>query len=503
MQCQAKRLLMPVNDVALLSKGDSAVKVKIKSVSVLFALLLGIAAGFMPVAEAYAQLPDFVPVVDANSPAVVNISTTQKVKTGKRMFPHGQTPNFPEGTPFDDFFRRFFDEQQPQEFDSHSLGSGFIISTDGYILTNYHVIQDADEIVVRLSDRREMEAEVIGSDERSDVALLKVDAKDLPVVTIGDSKKLKVGEWVLAIGSPFDFDHSVTAGIVSAVGRSLPNENYVPFIQTDVAINPGNSGGPLFNMDGEVVGVNSQIYSRTGGFMGLSFSIPIDLAMDVVDQLKQGGRVSRGWLGVLIQDVTRELAESFNMDKPVGALVSQVLPDSPAEKAGFKVGDVIVEFNGRPVSTSSSLPPMVGVTPVDKEVPVKVIRDGKPKKLEVTIAELPADEEIMASTRGGGGDTGKASDQRLKIDVTDLTDQQRKQLDLDDRGVLVEGVETGPAHSAGIREGDVIVMINNQNVTSANQFRELSADLPTGKPIAVLVQRRDGPVFLALKLPSE
>ncbi len=476
---------------------------RIKSVSLIYAFFFVMVAGFMPGVVSAAKLPDFVSVVEDSSAAVVNISTTQKIKHGRQGFPHGM-PNMPEGTPFDEFFRRFFDQERPndappRDFDSHSLGSGFIISKDGYILTNHHVIRDADEIIVRLSDRRELEAEVIGSDQRSDVAVLKVDAEDLPVVKVGDSSKLKVGEWVLAIGSPFDFDHTVTAGIVSAVGRSLPNENYVPFIQTDVAINPGNSGGPLFNMDGEVVGVNAQIYSRTGGFMGLSFTIPIDLAMDVVEQLKAVGHVTRGWLGVLIQDVTRELAESFEMDKPVGALVSQVLPESPALAAGFEVGDIIIEFNGKPVSTSASLPPMVGVTPVDKAVPVKVIRNGKTKKLMVTIGVLPTDEEIQAST----AEPGSAKDKRLKIDVADLTDEQRAELGMEDKGVLVTRVKSGPANDAGIREGDVIVMINNQNIKDAKHFRDLSSELPAGKPVAVLIQRRDGPVFLAIKLPQE
>ena len=475
---------------------------RIRSVTLVHAFFFAMAV-FIPGLVAAAKLPDFVSVVEDSSAAVVNISTTQKIQRGREGHPHGM-PNFPEGTPFDEFFRRFFDQERhgdapPREYDSHSLGSGFIISKDGYILTNHHVIRDADEIIVRLSDRRELEAEVIGSDKRSDVAVLKVDADNLPVVKVGDSSKLKVGEWVLAIGSPFDFDHTVTAGIVSAVGRSLPNENYVPFIQTDVAINPGNSGGPLFNMDGEVVGVNAQIYSRTGGFMGLSFTIPIDLAMDVVDQLKAVGHVTRGWLGVLIQDVTRELAESFEMDKPVGALVSQVLPDSPALAAGFEVGDIIIEFNGKPVSTSAALPPMVGVTPVEKSVPVKVIREGKTKTLKVTIGILPTDEEIQAST----SEPGSAKDKRLKIDVTDMTDEQREEFGLEDKGVIVSRVKSGPANDAGIREGDVIVMINNQNIKNAKHFRELSSELPAGKSVAVLVQRRDGPVFLAIRLPQE
>ena len=456
------------------------------------------------VVGAQAALPDFTAVVEKTSPAVVNISTTQKVQSSGKRFPHGNSP-LPEGTPFDDFFRRFFDGEEGQgeapgrEYNARSLGSGFIISDDGYILTNNHVIRDADEVIVRLNDRRELEAKVIGSDERSDVALLKVDAEDLPTVKIGDSNKLKVGEWVVAIGSPFDFDHTVTAGIVSALGRSLPNENYVPFIQTDVAINPGNSGGPLFNLDGEVVGVNAQIYSRTGGFMGLSFTIPIDLAMDVVEQLKANGHVVRGWLGVLIQDVTRDLAESFGMDKPGGALVSQVLPNSPAEAAGIEVGDVILEFNGREVTTSAALPPMVGVSPVNQKVPVKVLRQGAVKKLSVVIGELPSNDEIAESA----AEPGSAIDQRLKIEVVDLSDEERQMLGIEEGGVLVKSVRSGPANDAGVEKGDVITMINGVTVKNSEHFKALVESLPVGKSVAMLVQRRDGPVFLAMKLPVE
>lgn len=386
----------------------------------------------------------------------------------------------------------------PEEFDNHSLGSGFIISDDGYVLTNVHVIKDADEIIVRLSDRQEFAAEVVGEDSRSDVALLKIDAKNLPTVKIGRSSDLKVGEWVLAIGSPFEFDHSVTAGIVSALGRSLPNENYVPFIQTDVAINPGNSGGPLFNMDGEVVGINSQIYSRTGGFMGLSFTIPIDLAMDVVDQLKNKGKVTRGWLGILIQDVTRDLAESFGMDRPGGALVAQVLPDSPAEKAGFKVGDVIMEFNGKMIDDSASLPPIVGRIQVGEDASVKILRDGKVKMMKVRIGELPPEDEIKVA--GDGRDS--AENNRLGAAVSDLTAEQRKSLDKKKTGVYVEDVNSGPARTAGLRRGDIILMINNVDVKNVAHFQQLVKDLPKGKSVPMLVQRGNGPIFLALKMPE-
>ena len=314
------------------------------------------------------QLPGFTELIKETAPAVVNISTTQKVQSGMPELPEGfEIPDFPEDSPFGELFKYFFEHGgsggvEPDMRDAKSLGSGSIISEDGYIMTNYHVIKDADEIIVRLNDHRELRAEVIGADQRSDIALVKIDASDLPVVKIGKSADLEVGEWVLAIGSPFGFDYSATAGIVSAKGRSLPKENYVPFIQTDVAINPGNSGGPLFNQDGEVVGVNSQIYSRTGGYMGLSFAIPIEVAMDVAEQLKTKGRVTRGWLGVLIQDVTHDLAESFGMDHPRGALVAKVLPDSPARAAGLQAGDVIVNFDGKDIRGSSSLPPIVGST---------------------------------------------------------------------------------------------------------------------------------------------
>ena len=416
--------------------------------------------------------------------------------------PHGFGGPGGQGAPLDDFLRRFFgDNNEGEDFETESLGSGFIISADGYILTNSHVIRDADEIIVRLSDRRELEATVIGSDKRSDVALLKVDAKDLPIVKVGEPTKLKVGSWVLAIGSPFGFDHSVTAGIVSAKGRSLPNENYVPFIQTDVAINPGNSGGPLFNLDGEVIGVNSQIYSRTGGYMGLAFAIPIDVAMNVVDQLKATGHVKRGWLGILIQDVTRELAESFNMPKPIGALVAKVLPDSPAERAGFQVGDIVVEYNGREVSDSSSLPPMVGSSPLGKKADVKIIRNGKSKLLKVAITELPTEDELVQTDNR---DQGAFNIKRIAITVSDLTNEDRQQLDEGVRGgVVVESVKKGAATQAGIRAGDVILKINGIDVQDSKQLNDVIEDLPTGKSFPILVLRRSGPVFLAIRIDAQ
>jgi serine protease Do len=447
------------------------------------------------------ELPEFTRLVEQYGPAVVNISTKQT--TTRPSLPHGlEIPDLPKGTPWDELFRHFFGEgggAEPKEREARSLGSGFILDHEGYILTNNHVVEGADEIIVRLSDRRELVAELVGADERSDIALLKVDAAELPQVKIGKSADLKVGEWVMAIGTPFGFDHSVSVGVVSALGRSLPSENYVPFIQTDVAINPGNSGGPLFNLDGEVVGINSQIYSRTGGFMGLSFAIPVDVAMDVVSQIKEQGYVTRGWLGVLIQDVTRELAESFGMDKPMGALVARVLEDSPAAKAGIEVGDVIIEYEGEEVTYSSELPPLVGRTRVGDKARVKVMRDGKIKTLLVRIGELPPDEELQQPHSG----PEKIKTDRLGLSVTDLSAQQRKELELEEGGVLVERVSDGAAAAAGIQRGDVIAKINNKTVSGSRQFKKLVDELPQGKSVPVLVLRRSGPLFLALRVPED
>ena len=399
-------------------------------------------------------------------------------------------------------FKHFFGPggQRPQPSESHSLGSGFVLSSDGYILTNHHVIKDADEIIVRFNDRNELEATVLGSDERSDIALLKVEATGLKAVKLGDSTKLRVGEWVLAIGSPFGFDASATAGIVSALGRNLPSDNYVPFIQTDVAINPGNSGGPLFNLDGEVIGINSQIYSRTGGFMGVSFAIPMDVVMDVVSQIKSQGYVSRGWLGVVIQNVTRELAESFGLDKPQGALVSRVMPESPADKAGIATGDIILRFNGKEITTSSSLPPIVGRTKIGESVPVIVMRNNKEKILKVKIEKLSEEAGKAIKT---GSKPSRMMDDRLALEVAELTDAQREKYSLKKGGVFIVNVEQGAAGKAGIRRGDVIVSIDNEQIKSAKQFLDIARDLPEDKAIPVLVQRQQDAIFLALRIEKE
>ncbi|MDH5407863.1 MAG: DegQ family serine endoprotease [Gammaproteobacteria bacterium] len=448
------------------------------------------------------ELPDFTKLVEANNAAVVNISTTQKIKRNHGLPPGMEMPDIPEGSPWGDLFRHFFEDGKgggrPEEYNTTSLGSGFILDKDGYVVTNNHVVRDATEIIVRLQDRRELVAKVIGSDPRSDIALLKIEAKDLPVIKVGKSKDIKVGEWVMAIGSPFGFDHSVSVGVVSALGRNLPSESYVPFIQTDVAINPGNSGGPLFNLDGEVIGINAQIYSRTGGFMGLSFAIPMDVAIDVIDQLKSKGRVVRGWLGILIQDVNRELAESFGMKQPAGAVVLKVLPDSPAEKAGFKVGDVVVKFDNKKIHRSSDLPLAVGQTPVGDTVNVSVIREGKSKTLKVSIGELPKEEELAQQN----GKPGKVKTDRLGIAVKDLTSEQRKGLGLKKRGIQVTNVDKGPAANAGIQRGDIILMLNNSDVKNSRQFRKQVKSLKAGKSVPVLIQRGDSPIFLALKIPK-
>ncbi|HMM76910.1 MAG TPA: DegQ family serine endoprotease [Gammaproteobacteria bacterium] len=475
------------------------------------ALIVVAALGAAPAFALGGGLPDFTALVRQNGPAVVNISTTapqeESTADNSRDGPQFGMPNLPEDHPLNDLFRRFFGDQMPEGpqgmLPQSSLGSGFIVSKDGYVISNYHVVKGAGEIVVRLSDRRELKAEVVGSDPRTDIAVLKLKAEgDLPVVRLGRSEALQVGEWVLAIGSPFGFDHSVTAGIVSAKGRSLPNENYVPFIQTDVAINPGNSGGPLFNLDGEVVGVNSQIYSRTGGFMGLSFAIPIDVVMNVYKQLRETGSVSRGWLGVLIQDVTGELAESFKMKMPHGALVSKVLPDSPAAKAGIEAGDVITRFDGKDIATSSDLPPMVGATRVGQKIEVEVIRGGSQRSLVITIGKLPEEDQQAEAEPAPKAPNGSTEIAKLKIAVRELTKSEREGLELKGRGVLVEKVKAGPAAAAGLQPMDVVVQLNFEAVDSVEALKAAVGKLAPGTKVPMLVQREGSPMFLALEVPK-
>ena len=441
------------------------------------------------------DLPDFTKLVDANAKAVVNISTIGKRQSARSF-------GRPRGDERLEEFFRFFGppgsyrrSPNPQ---TRSLGSGFIISKDGYILTNNHVVENASQILVRFSDRSELEAELIGADPRSDLALLKVEsASDLPTLEIGSSERLKVGEWVLAIGSPFGFDYSVTAGIVSAKGRSLPtekNENYVPYIQTDVAINPGNSGGPLFNLEGEVIGINAQIYSNSGGFMGVSFAIPIDVAIEVSNQLKEDGRVARGWLGVMIQEVSKELAESFGLSRPQGALVAKVLEGSPASKYGVLEGDIIIEFNKKSIERSSELPHSVGRVVPGEKASLTIVRASDEMILDVVIEELPeaGEQRVLADN--------KSEADRLGLVVQELTPEQLNRIGIQG-GVAVAEVE-GEAALSGIRAGDVITRLNNLPVSDTASLDRIAAGLTAGRTYPILVIRNQTPTFLAFKVPG-
>ena len=448
--------------------------------------------------SAYAQareLPDFTVLVEKQGPAVVNISTSQTVRA------HPQVPNLDENDPFFEFFHRFMqpnEGQPPHQFSTRSLGSGFIISADGYILTNAHVVDGADEITVRLTDKREFKAKVIGTDKRTDVALIKIDASGLPVVKLGDPNKLKVGEWVLAIGSPFGFDNTVTAGIVSGKARSLPQENLVPFIQTDAAVNPGNSGGPLFNMRGEVVGMNSQIYSRTGGYMGLSFAIPIDIVLDVQNQLRRSGHVSRGRIGVVIQEVTKELADSFGLAKPQGALVNAVEKGGPADKAGVEVSDIILKFDGKSVTSSGELPRIVGATRPGSKVSLEVWRRGATKELTVTVGEIPAD--IAAGRESKRAKPVEAAANRLGLVLSELSGEQRKELGIAN-GVVVADVR-GESR-ADIRRGDIILALIHKGVTTeaknVAQFNKALDAIDKAITITLQVRRGESQSFITIE----
>lgn len=453
------------------------------------------------------SLPDFTELARESSKAVVNISTIKKIDSSKSYPPNWK--NNPHGFeqyegPFGDFFRKFFDEEgraPRQQNPAQSLGSGFIVSSDGYVITNHHVIAQADEVIVRLQDRKEYDAKVVGSDSRSDIAVLKINSKEtLPTLKLAKPDSLEVGEWVLAIGSPFGFDYSVTAGIVSAMGRNLPRDNYVPFIQTDVAINPGNSGGPLFNLDGEVVGVNSQIYSRTGGFMGLSFAIPIDVVFDVYEQLKEKGSVTRGWLGILIQEVSQEIAESFGMDQPSGALISKTVADGPGEKGGLKIGDIIVKFNGEPIERSSDLPPLVGKTRVGDKVPVEIVRKGKKKTLRIQIGELPVDD---SQSKIFSKESTFGFVKQIGIQIKDLTDKERERFGMPSGGVLIERVDKGAGLTAGLRKGDLILQVDNDEVSSVEQMTKIFDKIEGVRKIPILVKRQNGQLFIVLDIENQ
>ncbi|MCB5184799.1 DegQ family serine endoprotease [Methylobacillus gramineus] len=463
-----------------------------------------LSVGLFSAAPVFAKdLPDFTELAEKQGSAVVNISVTQVAQVG----PAGGGSPFqggPDDEALNEFFRRFGipgfpggqgGPQQQPEYKSQSLGSGFILSSDGYILTNAHVVREADEVIVKLNDKREFKAKIIGADRRTDVALLKIDATGLPKVAIGNPEQLKVGEWVVAIGSPFGLESTLTAGVVSAKGRALPQENFVPFIQTDVAINPGNSGGPLFNLKGEVVGINSQIYSRTGGYMGLSFSIPIDVAIDVSNQLKASGRVARGWLGIGIQEITKDLAESFGMKNTSGALVAGIEKGSPAEKGGLETGDVVLKFDGKPVVTSADLPRIVGATKPGKQVPVEVLRKGAAKVLHIALGEMPVDkDEVVAAPHSNA----KPESNRLGLTLRELTPQQRRGLN-GRNGLLVVDAQ-GPAAQAGIRRGDLVLGFNNTEVQSLEQFGKQINAVPAGKTVALLVQRGENTLYVPVKI---
>ena len=424
---------------------------------------------------AAAQLPDFTQLVEDASPAVVKINTVQKApKAG--ISQRQQMP---------DIFRELLQQRQQQARPVMSMGSGFVISDDGYILTNHHVIDAADEIVVRFSDRREFSATIVGTDSRSDLALLKIDAKGLPTLKLAQPDALKVGEWVLAIGSPFGLDYSASVGIVSAIGRSIPTdkgENYVPFIQTDVAINPGNSGGPLFNLSGEVVGINSQIYSRSGGSIGLSFAIPASVAIDVVQQLKDSGEVKRGWLGVVIQDVDKDLAKSLELDKPQGALINAVEPKGPADKAGISPGDVIVRFAGQPILDSGDLPHVVGSLAPGVKASVEVYRKGKLKKLTVEVGSLDSADQRVAGTVDGSD--------RLGLVVESLGDRELNAMGLRGGVVVTQVSPDSSASQSDLRSGDIILQLGYSRIDDIDEYDQVVNELPQGTPILIRFYRQ-------------
>lgn len=446
-----------------------------------------VASGLAPQATvATTQLPDFVQLVEKYGKGVVNISTVREARVVEGADPFGFDERHAE------IFRRFgfpfpFGGGPRQEPERRGTGSGFIISADGLILTNHHVVDGADEIKVRLTDNREFTGKVLGSDAKTDIAVVKIEAKDLPYLTMGNSDELKVGEWVAAIGSPFGLDNTVTAGIVSAKSRKLPSDQYVPFIQTDVAVNPGNSGGPLFNMKGEVVGINSQIFSTSGGFMGLSFAIPSNLAMQIKDQLVKNGKVTRGRIGVVIQSVTQDLAESFGMKAPKGAIVSQVEKDGPAAKAGLQEGDIITAVNGKAIDDSVDMPVIIGSMAPGSIAKLSIIRNNKDMTLDVKVEEAPNESASSSASK-------TAAANKLGVTVRPLNDEEKAKAETE--GLLVTE-STGAARKAGIREGDIIVNVNGVKIKKTD---DLARVLEKNKNLRVLVQRRDGRIFIPVRL---
>jgi len=446
------------------------------------------------------NLPDFTKLVEDNNASIVNIST---IRSSKNSNIANTNPQEMPNEEMKEFLKKFFGDkglENPEKNSprkSHATGSGFVFSSDGYIVTNHHVIAGADQIIVKLNDKREMEAELIGSDPTSDIALLKIKVNNLKSVKIGNSENLKVGQWVLAIGSPFGFESTVTAGIVSAIGRSLPNDNYVPFIQTDVAINPGNSGGPLFNLNGEVVGINAQIFTRSGGFMGLSFAIPMNVANNVIQQLKKSGKVSRGWLGVYIQEVTNNLAKSFGMKKPSGALISKIIPDGPASKSDLKVGDIILKFNGKKINTSSSLPPIVGNTEVGKNVKIEILRNGKKKFIKFKVQELPSRKSATIIKAEDKLKTKKI----LGMSVSNLSNEVREKFGIKKYGVIVQNISGDPAQEAGLLKNDIIYQISGKNIQNIEQLSRIVKSMKKGDFASLLVRRsQNNSLYLAIQI---
>ncbi|RDI97097.1 DegQ family serine endoprotease [Dyella solisilvae] len=462
-------------------------------------------------APAASSLPDFTGIVQKNAPAVVHVEAkyTGKKSSKGRSAARGMPSAPDDDDPQMEMFRRFFGmptEPSPEEQQHTALGSGFIISGDGYILTNNHVVEGADTVTVRLQDHRTLNAKVVGSDPQYDIALLKVDAKgNLPAVSIGDSRALKAGQWVLAIGSPFGFDYTVTQGIVSAVGRNLGSQDqpYTSFIQTDVPINRGNSGGPLFDLQGRVVGVNSQIYSNTGGYQGVAFSIPIDVAMNVVKQIKEKGYVSRGQLGVMVQPVSDDIAKAFKLDSGSGAVVTQVSKGSAAEKAGLHAGDVILSYNGQPINSSADLPPLVGQTPPGSKATVQILRDGKKQDVAVTVGEMPRDKNAVLASGDADQPAAHAGSTALGLSVQDLDSDARQQLGLRaGEGVGISNVSGPVAARAGLQPGDVILMVNQKKVGSAAAFRDATKDTKPGDTVLLLVRHGDQSGFVGLTVPG-